>query len=309
MAETLSAAGTRTTLLPADAARGKQPRPNGQRPTRWKYGSLSWRRLSASAPGGLSDRDIVGAKGRWTPQAGALLRVAPGVLGFVTYGESIDPDFQLDADGSPSEPVESRSFDAGVKLDALDGRLAGTIALYQINRANLKFRDAARESSTGRAPYFVYGNSERSKGIEFDLSWSPTANWQALAGWHHFFAAETTRSNQPARVGARLPYTPGNTFFAWGRYTVSSGALRGFGFGAGLRHNDAARISNDPNNVVENPAFTVYDAAITYAFDFARRRATLQLNIKNAFDKLHREGPDGFFDTRRQIFLSLRTRF
>ncbi|MGH8021667.1 MAG: TonB-dependent receptor domain-containing protein [Opitutaceae bacterium] len=124
-----------------------------------------------------------------------------------------------------------------------------------------------------------------------------------------FFTAETTRSNRPERVGARLPYTPRNTFFAWSRYTVLAGALRGFGFGVGLRHNDAARISNDPNNVVENLAFTVCDAVITHDLDFARSGARLQLNIKNVFDKLHREGPDGFFNTRRQIFLSVRTNF
>lgn len=263
---------------------------------------------SPTGPGGLVDYDVVGSKGGWTPQVGFLGKVTSMFSLFGTYSNSIEPNFQLDADGVSSEPVESTSWDLGVKTELMKGRLTGTLAYYDINRTNLAYRDSAREAATGRSPYFIFGNEEASEGIEIDVNWSPTDNYQLIAGWSHITKAEVVKSNNAASVGRRFGYIPENTYNLWNRYAFTTGFLKGFTVGAGLRHNDAAAISADPAISVINPSFTVYDAMVQYKFKASGRDFTAQLNVKNLADKLYRDNGDGFWGQRRTFYISLSTR-
>jgi iron complex outermembrane recepter protein len=264
---------------------------------------------SSRSPNGLTQHDYVKPKGAWTPQAGALFKLTNGVSLFTTYSEAIEPNFSIDADGNGAEPIESHSIDAGLKLELFDGRLSSTVAYYNLERGNLAYNDTVRQTATGRAPYFIYGNSESSEGLEWDFNWAPTDNYQVIGGWAHFFDAYVSKSNNPANIGQPLSYTPENTFTLWNRYTFTGGPLNGWTFGFGGRHNDAARISSDPINVVVAPAFTVFDAMAAYTFRIANRDVRAQLNVKNLTDKTYREGADGYFGEARRVYLSFSTRF
>jgi iron complex outermembrane receptor protein len=264
--------------------------------------------LSARSPGGLTTKDVIGAKGSWTPQYGGLVKVLPGLGAFATYSKSIEPNFQLDADGVASEPVESESLDFGLKGEFFGGRLASTLAYYDIKRANLSYRDTPREIATGRAPFYVFGNEEASEGIELDVNWSPNDNYQLIGGWSHVTKAETTRSNNATFVGRRFGGIPDNTYVIWNRYTFDAAPLQGLTLGLGVRRNDDTNLSQDPNNIVRLPAFTVWDAMAAYRFRTLGRNLRVQLNVKNLADKLYREGGDGFFAQRRTFFLSVSTR-
>lgn len=265
--------------------------------------------LSSSSPGGLTNIDRVGAKGGLTPQAGALYKITNYLSAFATYSHSIEPNFSLDADGVSSEPVESKSWDFGLKTDLFDNRLTATLAYYDIDRTNLAYRDTAREIATGRSPYYIFGNAESSKGLEFDANYSPIDNYQIIFGWSHVGTAETTTSNNASFVGRRFGGIPKNTYVLWNRYTFSQEPLKNLSVALGIRHNDATNLSQDPNNAVTLPSFTVFDAMASYKLKLAGREAKLQLNIKNLADKKYREGADGFFAQPRTIYLSVETRF
>lgn len=278
-------------------------------------GSRRWNRpvanssLSSTTASKLIDYDLVAGKGGWTPQVGGLVTVVEGVGAFATYSQSIEANTAVDADGNGSEPIESESFDAGVKFDLIHGRLASTFAYYTITRGNIAYTDTARQTATGRSPYYIFGNEEASEGVELELNYTPFDNYQVMAGWSHFLKAEVTKSNTAANVGQPLAYTPENTFNLWNRYEFTSGALKGVILGGGLRHNDAARISSDPNIVVKADAFTIYDLMAGYKFTVFTRPVTAQANVKNVADKRYREGSDGFFGAARTYTLSFQTRF
>jgi outer membrane receptor protein involved in Fe transport len=57
------------------------------------------------------------------------------------------------------------------------------------------------------------------------------------------------------------------------------------------------------------PAFTVYDAMVSYKFKAFDRDLKAQLNVKNLTDELYREGSDGYFGQARTFYLSFSTRF
>lgn len=261
------------------------------------------------APGVLSNYDEGRADPGWTPQAAVLYKLTPEVSVFVNASRAVEPNASIDADGNASEPIESKSTDFGIKTELFAGRLVSTVTVYDLERGNLAFRDTVREATLGRTPFFIFGNTEASQGLEAEINWSPTDNYQLIVAANHFRKAEVTKSNDPNRVGAPLNYNPENSYTVWNRYEFRDGPAKGLAIGAGLRHSDAARMSGDPQNIIEIPSFTVFDLMISKRFVLAGRNVKAQLNVKNLTDKLYREGSDGFFAPKRGFFLSLGTRF
>ena len=265
--------------------------------------------LSPSAPGNLTDRGSNAGKGGITPQLGALAKLFGGISAYTTYSESIELNLAIDADGNAADPIESQSFDLGLKTENLDGRLTSTIGYYEIDRQNLAYNDTEKQIATGRSPYFIFGNSEKTRGIELESNWSPTDSYQMIIGWSHMLEAKNTKSNVATNVGRRFGYTPDNTFMMWHRYTLQNGPMKGLNFGLGARHNDESGVSADINNQAIVPSFTVYDAMVGYNFKLAKRTIRAQFNVKNLTNLKYREGADGYFGPARTYYLSLSTRF
>ena len=264
---------------------------------------------SKTSSTGLVDYDIAKGKGGVTPQAGVLYKILPDVSLFGTYSESIEANTAVDADGNASEPIESQSYDFGLKTEMFGGRLTSTVAYYDIKRQNIAYADTAKQLATGRSPYFIFGNSEATQGVELEANWAPNDNYNLVAGWAHTLKAETTASNNTSFIGRRFGAVPENTYTLWNRYAFTTGAFKGLTIGGGLQHNDATNLSQDPQIQVTLPAFTVFNAMLSYKLKLGDHDSKLQLNVKNVADKRYREGADGYFAPARTIYLSLSTRF
>jgi outer membrane receptor protein involved in Fe transport len=265
--------------------------------------------LSVFTPGGLTTRGKNEGKGGTTPQLGGLFKLFGGISAYTTYSSAVEVNTSVDADGVAAEPVESQSFDVGLKTENLNGRLTTTFGYYDIARQNLAYNDTEKQIATGRSPYFIFGNSEASRGIEFESNWSPTDNYQLILGWSHIIDAKNTKSNVATNVGRRFGYTPDNTYMMWNRYTFTKGPVKGATLAFGIRHNDEAGVSADINNQARVPAFTVYDAMVGYNFKFAKRTIRAQFNVKNLTNLKYREGDEGFFAPLRTYYFSVSTRF
>ncbi|MFO1447974.1 MAG: TonB-dependent receptor [Opitutaceae bacterium] len=260
-------------------------------------------------PNVLSTYDEGRADPGWTPQGAVLFKVFPEVSVFANASRAVEPNFAIDADGNASEPIESSSTDFGIKTELFSGRLVSTLTYYDLERGNLAYRDSVREASTSKSPYFVYGNTESSKGFEGEINWSPNDQYQLIFAVNHFSEAKVTKSNDVTRVGTPLNYNPDTSYTLWNRYEFRSGPLKGLAVGAGLRHSDAARLTGDPQNVIMMPSFTTVDFMLSHRFTLANRTYRAQLNVKNLTDKLYRDGTDGYFADLRRISLSIGTRF
>jgi iron complex outermembrane receptor protein len=73
--------------------------------------------------------------------------------------------------------------------------------------------------------------------------------------------------------------TPETLASAYVDYTIQTGVLTGFGFGAGVRFNGASYM--DKLNTLVNPAYTVFDAGIHYRRE---KGVNLALNVRNIAD-------------------------
>lgn len=260
-------------------------------------------------PGVLSQYDEGRADPGWTPQGAVLYKITPEFSVFANASRAVEPNFAIDADGNASQPIESKSTDFGIKTELFAGRLVSTVTYYDLERGNLAFRDSVREAATAKSPYFIYGNTESSKGFEGEINWSPVDNYQVIVAANHFTKAAVTKSNDPARVGTALNYNPDTSFTIWNRYEFRDGPAKGLALGAGVRYSESARMTGDPQNVVMMPSFTTFDAMVSHRFKLAGRNVRAQLNVKNLTDKLYRDGTDGYFAPLRTFQLSLGTRF
>ncbi len=264
---------------------------------------------AANAAGVLTTKSYGKSDSGVTPQIAALFKIIPEVSAFVNHSTSLEPNYNTDADGNASEAVESSTTDFGIKTELFAGRLVSTITYFDLERGNIAYIDTARQTLTGRAPYYIFGNTEASKGLEAEINWSPVDNYQLIFAYNHFTKAEVTKTNDLTRLGAPLTYNPPTSYTLWNRYEFKTGGVKGLVLGAGLRHADSARLSGDPQNQVIMPEFTTFDVMASYRFKAFNRNFRAQVNVKNVGDKLYRDGNDGYFADRRNISLTLSTRF
>ena len=264
---------------------------------------------ASSGAARLRDKDYGKADPGYTPQYAALYKITPGFSVFANGSRAVEPNYTLDADGQAPQPVESKSTDFGIKTELFAGRLVSTVTYYNLERGNLAYNDVAKQTATGRSPYFIFGNTESSKGLEGEINWSPNDSYQLIFAYNHFTKAEVTKSNDLTRLGAPLNYNPPTSYTLWNRYEFKTSGLKGLVLGAGLRHSDSARLSGDPQNRVSMPEFTTFDLMAAYRFKAFDRNFRAQINVKNAGDKLYRDGTDGYFADLRNISFTLSTRF
>ncbi|WP_414663754.1 TonB-dependent siderophore receptor [Horticoccus sp. 23ND18S-11] len=264
---------------------------------------------NTSRAGVLLDKDYGNSEPGYTPQFAVLYKITPEVSVFVDGSRAVEPNYAVDADGVPSQPIESKSSDIGIKTELFAGRLVSTLTYYSLERGNLAYNDVAKQASTGRSPYFIFGNTEASKGFEGEINWSVIDGYQLIVAYNHFTEAKVSKSNDPTRVGTPLNYNPDTSYTLWNRYEFRTGDLKGLAIGAGLRHSNAARLTGDPQNVVMMPAFTTGDLMASYNFKAFDRKFRAQVNVKNFTNKLYRDGTDGYFADRRNVQFTLSTKF
>lgn len=246
----------------------------------------------------------------WTPQVGFLVQPRPDISLFVVQSRSMEPQFQIDADGQTADPRETTGVDVGFKTAMMNGRLSSSVTYFTLEKTNLTSRDTARELATGNSPYYIYGNAQKSRGIDASFNLSPLDRYQVVIGWSHMFQAKVIRSTTPALIGRALGWTPLDKVTMWNRYQFSEGPplVKGLTLGLGLNYTAGARISGDPNIALRTAPYTVFDFMAAQEFTVWKQRFKTQLNVKNVADKEYRTGSLGMFAPERQFMLTFSTR-
>ncbi len=124
-----------------------------------RYDDVSLRTLNR-----LTGIDSRRGAGRFSPQAGIVYRLSAPLTLYATYGEGFRANIGTDVTGAIFDPETSRSKEVGAKLAAFGGRLTGTLAVFQLDKANVLASD------TGNPGFSVAIGKARSRGIELDLN-------------------------------------------------------------------------------------------------------------------------------------------
>jgi iron complex outermembrane receptor protein len=244
---------------------------------------------------------------RTTPQYGVLYRISPELSAYGSYAESFVPGNQVlnrpDGSSGPAEPTQGRGWDAGLKAELLDGRVSGTLSVFDLRNTRI-VNDVAQTGADGAVTISsVQSGEQRSRGVELDVTITPVPRWQVYFSYAYtdaritefsgndaaLLAQDPATLDQAARVnyknasllhGARLQMSAPHLVNLWTRHDFAGGGLGGLFIAGG------ANIVYDQTLLPDGPAssrqsYTLLNAMAGFAWLSGGRRITLDLTGKN----------------------------
>lgn len=208
----------------------------------------------------------------FTWRAGAVYQVVPGLGLFASYSEAFNPNFGLSQQGVPFDAETGKQYEGGIKADLADGRIRGTLAVYELTRDNVI---VAFPNLPGVQ---VQTGQQRSRGVEADIAVKVSDRLNVTGAYAHT-DVKVMKDENPALLGDRPLYVPRNQASLWANYEIPIAADQRLTIGAGGRY-VGERQGTLPNSYML-PGYTIFDAAISYRM--ARWR--FQVNAYNLLDK------------------------
>ena len=174
------------------------------------------------------------------------------------------------------DPEHANQFEAGTKLNLLNGRLSATLSYYDI-----QVKDRALRVDVDATNYFyTQDGTQESKGFEASFVANPVDGLNIIAGYS-YNDSELTEGAADF-VGLRPESAvPQNLANLWASYQLTSGKFEGLGFGFGGNYASENKIFNrNLGGAFTLPEYTVVNASVFYGTpDF---RISLKLdNIAN----------------------------
>ncbi|MDD3482154.1 TonB-dependent receptor [Azovibrio restrictus] len=244
----------------------------GGRTTTFKVKS---RKISPSPETAWAD----GAKAdnEFTPYGGLLYDIAPGLTLYGSYADIFVPQTQLKADGGTLDPRVGRQLEVGAKGEFLDGRLAASLALFNLRDKDRAYFDDRYPSES----FYLNAGEVESKGWELEVTGRPMAGLDLTAGYTYL---KTRYLKDPSNEGKTYSIqTPNQQLKLWGNYRFDGQSpLAGWSLGLGLLANSKAQSSRGWRDELVNKGYAVVNSRIAWQID---RTYSLSLQVNNLFDK------------------------
>ena len=174
------------------------------------------------------------------------------------------------------DPEHANQFEAGTKLNLLNGRLSATLSYYDIQVKNR----ALRVDVDATNYFYTQDGTQESKGFEASFVANPVDGLNIVAGYSYNDSKLTEGAAD--FVGLRPESAgPQNLANLWASYQLTSGKFEGLGFGFGGNYASENKIFNrNLGGTFTLPEYTVVNASVFYGTpDF---RISLKLdNIAN----------------------------
>ena len=221
-------------------------------------------------------------------QAGFVYNFTEDFAGFVNYATSYAGNRAIDPDTLKNRPPETgRAYEAGIKMDLYEGVLSGSIGYFDIAKSNVL--------KTAFDPDFGANRDEItndvSKGVEVELFFTPTENWQATFAYTYMDAHADLPPTSLPPLG--LEGAAPHSYSLWTSYKVTEGPLTGLRFGGGIviAEGPIPQSPTSPNRWVIEDGYTEYDLFARYETTLFNTPTTFGVNVENA-------GNTFFFRTR-----------
>ena len=216
-----------------------------------------------------------------TPRVGLTYDLTETVAVYADAARSFKPNTGASRQGGGFEPEKGKSYEMGIKWEALDHQLSVDAAIYQIEKKNVLTTDPVDST------FSVAAGQVRSRGFDLNVAGNFTPEWRVIGGYA-YVDAEVTKDNS-IRVGSRLANIPRSSFSLLNVYEFQDGALKGLGLGAGSKY-VAERVGQTSNTPFSMGAYTVVDLLSYYKVN---EKVRLNLDVKNLFNRDYEEGAFG----------------
>lgn len=210
----------------------------------------------------------------FTPRVGVTYDLLPGATVYTSFSKSFLPQSGRAFDGSENgsfvPPEKGQQWEGGIKTALLGGRLATTLAVYNLSRRNVTTTDPVHPN------FYLVTGQQRSRGFELESTLQLKPGWNLTAAYSFIDAEVTEDSDIP--VGTPTQNVPRHSFNAWTTYEFRRGWARGLGIGFGGRA--YTNQSGDLYDTFKIPGYGLVDASVFYR----RNRFSWQLNFNNLGD-------------------------
>jgi outer membrane receptor protein involved in Fe transport len=238
-----------------------------------------------------------------SPLYGAVYDVVKEFSIFAVHATSLFPDTTKDSFGRTFSPQVGSSIEFGVKFETDDGKWSGTVSYFNIKQTGGSQSDPNAVNATtliydsltpaqqlaqygGIRPLgdIIQGGEQKSKGVEVDIVYQPTKNWQivgSFANTDHKF----TESAVASTIGQTYPQAIKTRYSLLTQYTFNSGDLKGLKLGLGYA--GGSKSLQDYQNFGGRdvarywPGRSTLEVFGAYRFKSMGHDAFVQLNIKN----------------------------
>lgn len=233
----------------------------------------------------------------FSPSIGVTYQPVKPVALFANYTESFAPQSagSRSVDGSLFSPERGKSYEGGVKLQAYDGRLRSTIAVFDITKKNVLTNDPLNGFL-----FSVATGKQRSQGIEFDIQGRILPGWDIIANYAYIDAR--VKNDLLFAEGSRVSNSALHQGSLWTTYFFQEGVVKGFGAGIGMyaqgKRNGVFQCQ-DPANCqapFELAGYVRMDAALYYRKQeiFNKTNLLAALNFTNLLDQRYFSGTQNF---------------
>ena len=146
------------------------------------------RMLSADSDGdNYGSRRDVRVHGKITPYAGVVYDLTPKYSLYASYTKIFNPQYYLNTQGQVLEPLEGKSYEAGIKGHLLDKRLDVSAAVFHTKQDNVATY-VGFDSALGG--YLYDGMSYKSSGLELEASGELAPGLQISGGYTYVYITD-----------------------------------------------------------------------------------------------------------------------
>ena len=213
-----------------------------------------------------------------TPRFGLIYDLTDSLAVYANTARSFKPNSGASLQGDGFEPEKGKSYELGMKWEALDRQLSVDGAIYHIVKENVLTRDPTDPN------YSIAAGEVRSRGLDLNIAGNLTPEWRVIGGYA-YVDAEVTKDNR-LPTGTRLANIPRNSFSLLNTYEFQDGVAKGLGLGVGVKY------VGDRNGQTEAVTYTMerYSVVDLLTFYKVNEHVRLNLDVKNVFNKGYDEG-------------------
>nr|WP_315239515.1 TonB-dependent receptor [uncultured Flavobacterium sp.] len=177
---------------------------------------------------------------------------------------NLAPVEQLDKSWLKLESQYGTQWEVGIKVDAINNKLSGSISYYNIAVTNSVYKDAQGNN--------FQDGTQNSKGVDVEIIANPIPGLNIVAGYGYNENKYTNASI--ALEGKSLTASPKNVANIWASYTITEGRSKGLGLGVGGNYVSDSWF--ETSNAFVIPSYTLLNTALFY--DQPKYRISLKGN-------------------------------
>ena len=240
----------------------------------------------------------------FTPFAGLVYDLNDTYSLYASYAEVFQPhDARTrDISGDMLEPLQGEQWEAGIKGEYLDGALAASFALFQVEEENRAIEDL--NDPDGEAS--VAGGKARSRGFETELNGQLTADWTLNANYTYTHKDHLNSTDQ-VKI-----FTPKHILRVWTRYQLP-GELQRWNLQAGMNSVSETynKITPLDDAKLRQSGYTLFDAGFGYQITPQLSADFLVTNLtdKKYYQRINTFQDGNIWGDPRAATMTLRAKF